>query len=56
MIDYLFQKIYTSRRILKGSVAIGGAQTGIYPDSPGGWYVIGKTPLIYSILQILINL
>lgn len=29
-----------------GSVAIGGAQTGIYPvDSPGGWHVIGSTPL-----------
>ena len=29
-----------------GSVAIGGAQAGIYPvDSPGGWHVIGRTPL-----------
>jgi KipI family sensor histidine kinase inhibitor len=29
-----------------GSVAIGGAQTGIYPaDSPGGWRIIGRTPL-----------
>ncbi|CAN5631693.1 5-oxoprolinase subunit PxpB [soil metagenome] len=29
-----------------GSVAIGGAQTGIYPQkSPGGWKVIGRTPL-----------
>lgn len=29
-----------------GSVAIGGAQTGIYPQSsPGGWHVIGRTPL-----------
>lgn len=29
----------------KGSVAIGGAQTGIYPqESPGGWHVIGATP------------
>jgi inhibitor of KinA len=28
-----------------GSVAIGGAQTGIYPDtSPGGWWIIGCTP------------
>lgn len=27
-----------------GSVAIGGAQTGIYPeDSPGGWNIIGTT-------------
>jgi len=29
-----------------GSVAIGGNQTGIYPmDSPGGWRLIGRTPL-----------
>ena len=29
-----------------GSVAIGGAQTGIYPrKSPGGWNIIGRTPL-----------
>lgn len=28
-----------------GSVAIGGAQTGVYPQSsPGGWNVIGRTP------------
>lgn len=30
----------------KGAVAIGGAQTGIYPQkSPGGWQIIGQTPL-----------
>jgi KipI family sensor histidine kinase inhibitor len=29
-----------------GSVAIGGPQTGIYPlPSPGGWNIIGRTPL-----------
>lgn len=29
-----------------GSIAIGGSQTGIYPmESPGGWHVIGRTPL-----------
>ena len=33
-------------RIKAGSVAIGGAQTGIYPlDSPGGWRIIGRTPV-----------
>ena len=33
-------------KIPKGSLAIGGKQTGIYPiDSPGGWQIIGKTPL-----------
>jgi inhibitor of KinA len=27
-------------------VAIAGVQTGIYPsDSPGGWHVIGRTPV-----------
>lgn len=29
-----------------GSVGIAGAQTGIYPkDAPGGWQIIGRTPL-----------
>jgi inhibitor of KinA len=29
-----------------GSVAIGGSQTGVYPvDSPGGWQLIGRTPM-----------
>lgn len=29
-----------------GSVAIGGGQTGVYPISmPGGWRIIGRTPL-----------
>jgi KipI family sensor histidine kinase inhibitor len=33
-------------KIPAGSVAIGGRQTGIYPiESPGGWNLIGKTPL-----------
>jgi KipI family sensor histidine kinase inhibitor len=33
-------------RVPAGSVAIGGAQTGIYPRaSPGGWQIIGRTPL-----------
>lgn len=32
--------------IAKGSVGIGGEQTGIYPvSSPGGWQLIGKTPV-----------
>ena len=35
------------RQIIEsGSVGIAGNQTGIYPiDSPGGWQIIGKTPL-----------
>ncbi|MDZ4811240.1 MAG: 5-oxoprolinase subunit PxpB [Pseudomonadota bacterium] len=33
-------------RVPAGSVAIGGAQTGIYPcELPGGWHLIGCTPL-----------
>jgi KipI family sensor histidine kinase inhibitor len=32
--------------VAAGSVGIGGAQTGIYPQSgPGGWRLIGRTPL-----------
>ena len=34
------------KEILAGSVGIGGPQTGIYPlRSPGGWNLIGRTPL-----------
>jgi inhibitor of KinA len=33
-------------RVPAGSVAIGGQQAGIYPvDSPGGWRILGRTPL-----------
>lgn len=33
-------------KVLGGSVAIGGRQTGIYPrESPGGWRIVGRTPL-----------
>ncbi|MGV8041170.1 MAG: 5-oxoprolinase subunit PxpB [Thermoanaerobaculaceae bacterium] len=33
-------------RVPAGSVAIGGAQTGVYPQAtPGGWRIIGRTPL-----------
>jgi inhibitor of KinA len=33
-------------RVEAGSVGIAGIQTGIYPlDSPGGWNIIGRTPL-----------
>lgn len=35
-----------SMKIPTGSVAIAGKQTGIYPaEVPGGWQVIGRTPL-----------
>jgi len=33
-------------RIPAGSVGIAGAQTGVYPvESPGGWRLVGRTPL-----------
>ncbi|HEX7348797.1 MAG TPA: 5-oxoprolinase subunit PxpB [Rhodanobacteraceae bacterium] len=32
-------------RVPAGSIAIGGAQTGVYPSElPGGWQLIGRTP------------
>jgi KipI family sensor histidine kinase inhibitor len=32
-------------RVPAGSVAIAGAQAGIYPsDTPGGWRIVGRTP------------
>lgn len=60
------EKIATPRlgtprtKITSGSVGIAGSQTGIYPvDSPGGWQIIGKTPLnLYDALRnppILLN-
>lgn len=40
------RKATPAPRVAAGSVAIAGMQTGIYPaDSPGGWHVIGWTPL-----------
>jgi len=40
------QRKVTPQHVGKGSVGIAGNQTGIYPmDSPGGWNIIGKTPL-----------
>ena len=41
-------------RVAKGTVGIGGMQTGIYPlDSPGGWNIIGRTPLdLYSLDRV----
>jgi inhibitor of KinA len=34
-------------RVAAGSVGIAGPQTGVYSfDSPGGWQIIGRTPLV----------
>lgn len=48
----LDERIHTPRlanprmKIAAGSVGIGGSQTGIYPlDSPGGWQLMGMTPV-----------
>lgn len=41
------RKTVPDRSVEAGSVAIGGSQTGIYPmESPGGWHVIGKCPVL----------
>ncbi|WP_235841579.1 5-oxoprolinase subunit PxpB [Confluentibacter sediminis] len=35
-------------KIAQGAVAIGGHQTGVYPiESPGGWNIIGNSPIDY---------
>ncbi len=40
------RKKVPSDRIKAGSVGIAAGQTGIYPiESPGGWQIIGRTPL-----------
>ncbi len=48
----LDKRLHTPRQetprlqIAAGSIGIGGSQTGIYPsNSPGGWNIIGKTPI-----------
>lgn len=48
----LNKKIYTPRKetprskIKSGSVGIANNQTGLYPkESPGGWQIIGRTPI-----------
>ena len=48
----LDERIHTPRRqaprteIPAGAVGIGGAQTGVYPvTSPGGWHILGLTPV-----------
>ena len=43
---FLDRKTTPNLNVKKGSVAIGGQQTGIYPqDSPGGWHIIGNSPI-----------
>ena len=58
----LNKKLSTPRKktvrkfVEKGSVAIGGNQTGIYTiDSPGGWNIIGRSPLLFFSTSIGAN-
>lgn len=51
-LNNLNKKLYFPRKpdpdlnVAKGSVGIGGSQTGVYPsDSPGGWNIIGNSPV-----------
>jgi KipI family sensor histidine kinase inhibitor len=48
---HIARKSVPELKIEAGSVGIGGSQTGIYPaNSPGGWHIIGKTPVkLYSL-------
>lgn len=40
------RKANPRKKVPAGSVGIAGQQTGIYPlETPGGWQIIGKTPL-----------
>ena len=43
---FLDRKKTPDLNVKKGAVAIGGQQTGVYPqDSPGGWHIIGNSPM-----------
>lgn len=43
-------------KIPSGSVGIAGSQTGLYPtSSPGGWNIIGRTPLAIGIEENTLN-
>lgn len=50
---HLPRKSSPSKAVQKGSVAIGGAQVGVYPQkSPGGWQCIGNCPIPWINLKI----
>jgi 5-oxoprolinase (ATP-hydrolysing) subunit B len=41
------RRTHPRTRVPAGSVAIAGAQSGVYPfDSPGGWHIVGRTELV----------
>ncbi|MCX2745881.1 5-oxoprolinase subunit PxpB [Mangrovivirga sp. M17] len=40
------RKLSPELKVAAGSVGLAGSQTGIYPfESPGGWQIIGRTPV-----------
>ena len=40
------RKATPRQKVYKGSIGIANEQTAVYPsDSPGGWQIIGRTPL-----------
>lgn len=42
------RKVTPRLKLKKGTVAIGGKQTGVYPsESPGGWNIIGNSPISF---------
>lgn len=48
------RKRVPSMRVPPGSVGIAGRQTGIYPlETPGGWHIIGRTPVPMFIPGVL---
>lgn len=54
----LNETLYTPRKasprlqVKNGAVAIGGNQTGVYPnESPGGWNIIGNSPINFFDVQ-----
>jgi inhibitor of KinA len=43
---HMLRKFSPVKKVLKGAVAIGGSQTGVYPqESAGGWNIIGNSPI-----------
>lgn len=40
------RRSFPRMKVPKGAIAVGGRQTGIYPQStPGGWHILGRTPI-----------
>jgi KipI family sensor histidine kinase inhibitor len=51
-LDRLARRLSPRPRVPAGSVAIAAGQTAIYPrSSPGGWHLIGRTPVVIADLE-----